>query len=108
HLRAALALDALRHHRGRRGVDRAARALEADVRHDVAVEADVDGGPVPAERVVPVRAVIRLRQLAKVPRSLGMIQDHFLVEVPQVTHAPRTSRTLCSPFTSTSISSVVL
>ena len=47
-------------------------------------------------------------QLAKIARSLGVFENHFLVEVAQIRHQPSISFTRSMPAMSTSISSFVL
>ena len=83
-LRSRLALEGLRHHRGRGGGDRAAGALEADVLDQVALQLHVDGGAVAAERVVALGPAGGRGQLAEVPRPLAVVEDHFLIKLAQL------------------------
>src|SRR5207247_3839257 len=82
-LRPRLPLERLGHHRGGGGGDRAARALEADVLHAVALQLDVDGGAIPAERVVALGPAGGRGQLAEVPRPLAVVEDDLLIQLAQ-------------------------
>src|SRR4030095_13777588 len=84
HLLAALALERLRHHRGRGGRDRATRALEAHVLDDPVLEPHVDRGLVAAEGVEALGAPRGLGHLPEVPRLLGVVEDRLLVELAEV------------------------
>src|SRR5207247_9794676 len=89
------ALHALRHHGGRGREDRAARALEADVLDDVALEGEGDGGPVSAERVVALGLVLCGGKLPEVPRLAAVVQDRLLAPRAPLRDHTKTSRTLC-------------
>ena len=103
-----LTLHALRH-QGRRGLGYgASRTLEADVANRVALQVQVNGKMVTAERVISLRPVVRRRQLAIVARRFVVLQDDFLVELAQIGHQANTSRTFWMPSTKASTSSLVL
>jgi hypothetical protein len=82
-----LALQHLGHERGRRRRDGAAAPLEHDVLDAVAVELQVDRHLVAAERVVAVREMARVIELAEIPRVAAVIEDDVLVELAQIHHA---------------------
>ena len=105
---AALADEGLGHHRGRRGGDRATSALEGHALHDVVLDQEVDRDLVAAQRVEALGLVARLGQGPEVSRPLGVIEDHFLVELPKLAAHANISRTRKRPFTSASSSSRVL
>src|ERR1044071_8430681 len=84
------ALEALGHY-GRRGFrDCAARALEAQILHAPVLDADVNFHLVAAERVVAVRAAVRVFELLEVTRPLVVVQDRLLVQIAQIGHQPNT------------------
>src|SRR5262249_16815086 len=102
------ALEALGHD-GRRGLrDRAARALEAQILHAPVLDPEVNLHFVAAERVVAVRAAVRVFELLEVTRPLVVVQDRLLVTIAQIGYQPNTSRTLTIGAASVSISSFVL
>src|SRR5271154_934427 len=107
-LRQRLALHALGHHGGGRLRNRAARALKADVADRIAIERDVHGEPIAAERIEPLGFVVRGRQLAEISRRLAVLQNYVLVQIAQVGHQANTSRTFPIPRTNASTSSRLL
>src|SRR5208282_1111350 len=103
-----LAFDALRHHRRGRFRDRAARALKTDVADRIAIELEIYGEAVAAERIEALGLVIGGRDFAIIARSLAVLEDHVLIEIAQVGHQAKTSRTFSIPRTSASTSAFVL
>src|SRR6185295_13462603 len=81
------ALERLRHQRGRRGRDGAAGALEGDVADAAVLEVEEHGHLVAAERVVPFRLMVRLRQGTEVAGPPVVIEDDLLIELAQLAHA---------------------
>ena len=81
------ALDGVGHERRGRLRDRAAGALERDVRDAPVVEAQTERQLVAAERIV-ARAPVRLAsgERAEVARPAIVVEDDFLVEVGQIRH----------------------
>src|SRR5438552_17322759 len=104
----ALALDALRHHRRRCLRNSAPRALKRHIADGVAVDLQIDREMISAQRVIPLGLLVGIGQLAVISRLLAVLQDDLLVEVAQVRHQPKTSRTLFRPSTSASTSARVL
>src|SRR6516225_841616 len=92
-----LALHRLGQERRRGGRDGAALAGEARVAHAVSVDLEHEHELVAAERIAPTGAVRGVRQRPEVPRVLGVVQDHLLVEVSQVGHQPKISSTRRTP-----------
>ena len=107
-LLARFSFNALCHHRSGRFGDRAAGALEADVADKIAVEIEIDGKVIAAERIEALRLVIRRLDLTIIARRLAVLEDRFLVKLAQVRRQANTSRTFRSPEASASISSCVL
>src|SRR3954447_10780284 len=103
-----LALQALRHHRGRRLGDSASIALKGDILNHAVLLVDEYRAAVAAQGIVAFRLRGRLTLLAIIARSLGVFEYHFLVEVPQFRHQPSISFTPSMPAMSASISSLVL
>ncbi len=101
----ALALDRLGHQRGRGGADGAAVALEADLLDDPVLDPQVDLDDVAAQRVVAVGGAGRAVHGVAVPGLLVVVEDDLLVELAQIGHQPKTSRTFSRPATRASISS---
>src|ERR1022692_1967636 len=103
---AGLALEAFGHQgRGSRG-DGAARTDKADVDDDVVLHLDEELQLVAAERIVAIGLARGVRHGMAIPRTLGVIENDFLVEI--VDHQAKTSFTLWRPATSASISPKVL
>ena len=110
------AFERFGHQRGRRGRDRAAGAVEADVLYMIAVDLEVDGDFVAAQRVIALGFVCALVEFAEVLRLTTVVEDRGLVELAQFGHvdsasAPypsMTSRTRCSASTRRSMSSRLL
>src|SRR5690606_26129561 len=67
--------------------DRAARALEADVRDFAVVEAHVQREPITAKRIHGVDDAVRARQLAEVTRLAVVVEDDLAVELVELAHA---------------------
>ena len=82
--------------------------IDGDGRVDIQMTLTTPGCPVAAERVVPPRRPRRMLEGAEVPRPLVVVEDDFLVQLAEVRHQPKTSRTLWRPRTNTSTSSRVL
>src|SRR6266851_4435514 len=87
-----LAFQHLGHQRGRRGRDRAAAPLEADIGDALALDREIDRHPVAAERVVPARQMRRVRQGAQIARVAAVIEDDVLIKLPQIHHRWNISR----------------
>ena len=87
-----LALQHLGHQRGRRGRDRAAAPLEADIGDAVAVEREIDRDPVAAQRVVAARQMRRMFERAEIARVAAVIEDDVLVKLAQIHHRRNISR----------------
>src|SRR5690606_19583848 len=97
------------HDRGRSSRDGASGALEGGVADDsLVIDLQVEPQLVAAQRVVAVGAAVRIGDLPKIARLLGVIDDQLLVEIPQVRHQPNSSFTLAMAPTNWSISSRVL
>ena len=103
-----VALDRLRHHRGRRHRDRATGADEVRVPDDAVLDLQVDRRHVAAQRVLPVDLAVRVGQRAEVPRPLAVIEDHLLIELAQIVAHAKTSITFWIPSTRASTSARVL
>src|SRR5262249_13986602 len=88
-----LPLHALGHHRRRRRGDRATVPLKRDVLDRSVLDVDEDGQRVAAERVAALGLAGDDLGPPEVPRPLAVVQDHFLVEIPQLAH-PRNTPTL--------------
>src|SRR5438309_1373533 len=95
-----------REDRGARLADRAALALEADLRDPLGtVEVQMKGHFVTAKRVRVPCVQGRARKWTLVPRMLVMIQDLLLIQVVRRGHQAKTSWTRLIPATSASTSS---
>src|SRR5437667_4818954 len=103
-----LALEVGRHHRSRGPGDSATRTLKADVTDELVLSHDLNRHAVTAERVVALRSLGRTRQPPEVPRLPVVIEDDLLIQLAELGHHPKTSRTLPSPLARASISSCVL
>src|SRR5690606_12180471 len=75
-----LALDGLGHHGGRRLADGAALAAEADVDDGIALDEQIQGDLVSAQRVVQVDGRGGIREFAPVLGPPIMLHDHLLVQ----------------------------
>src|SRR3989337_1614033 len=85
-----LPLDRVRHHARGRFRDRAPLALEADLGDPIPVHFQVEDNLVAAQRVVPDGLVVRGVQRMVVPGPPAVVEDHFLVQFPQIRHrSPR-------------------
>ena len=85
-LSSGFALQSLRHHRSRSTRDSATRALKRDVLDHVSLDSERDGTAIAAQRIETLGFVVGSRQLAEVPGRLGVLQDHFLIDIPQIGH----------------------
>src|SRR5258708_2793077 len=91
----ALTFQTLRHHRSRSLGDGAARALKADVVNGTVFHVHVNGKVVAAKRVEAFRLMVRGIQRLGVTRMLAVLQNDFLIKLPQFRHGyPSTSTTL--------------
>ena len=99
-----LALEHFGHQRGRRGRNRAAPALEADIGDPVAVERQVDRHPVAAQRVIALREMRRMLDRPEIPRVPAVIEDDVLIKLAQIHHRKNISRAASSASASRSIS----
>src|SRR5690606_1976814 len=103
----ARALDPLGHQRGRRHRDRAAAALELDVRDASVAELHVEGHPVAAERVDALDDPVRILDLAEIPRRAVVVENYLAVQLLQLVHA-KISSARSRPTSSRSTSSRLL
>src|SRR6516162_2043068 len=103
-----LPLQALRHHRRRRGRDRAAVPLEGDVLDRSVLDVDVDRQRVAAERVAPVGFAGHELGPPEVPRPFAVVEDDLLVEIPQIAHPRNTAMLFRTAATRAATSSGVL
>src|SRR5215813_9681474 len=104
----SLALQHFGHQRCRRGRDRAAAALEADIRNTVAVEGHVNRDSVAAQWIVALRKMRRLLHHAEITRMPPMIEDDVLVKLAQIHHRENISRHASTAAARWSISSLSL
>ena len=81
-----LALDGLGHHGGGGFGDGAAGAFETDVGHDILIELQVQGDPVPAQGVVALQGAVGPLQAAEVAGLSAVVQDDLLVQLVDVRH----------------------
>src|SRR5512133_3342511 len=88
----SLALQHFGHQRCRRGRDRAAAALEADISNTVAVEGHVNRHPVATQRIVALRKMRRLLDDAEITRMPPVIEDDVLIKLAQIHHRENISR----------------
>src|SRR5215472_65264 len=100
-----LSLQCLGHHGPGGARYGASSGLERNVLDAIAVHGDVDLALVAAQRVEAFGLLRSAFKDAEVPRRLGVLQDHFLVDVLEFRHQPRISFTFSMPRTSASISS---
>ena len=108
-LRLAPPLQELGHHRGGRGRDGAAAALEGHVIETARpVQLDEDMHPVAAERVVALRLAVGVLDAAEIARTAAVVEDHLLVKLAQLVHRPKISATSSSASTSRSTSLFML
>src|SRR6202008_966207 len=91
-----------------RGRDRAALPREARVLHRVALDREREHELIATQRVSAAGRVSRMLERAEVPRVLRVVENHFLVEIAQVTHGPKISKTRRTPAVSRSTSPRVL
>src|SRR3954462_3539288 len=106
-LREAAAFQRLGHQRRGGGRNGASGPFERDAADAVLLDVHVDGHPVAAERVVPLRPAVGLRQRPEVAGPPVVVEDDLLVEVAQVAH-PNSSRALWRAAARASTSSGVL
>src|SRR4051794_14392981 len=106
-----LAFEHLRHHGSRRLRNSAAAALKTNVTDRAILHVNIDGEMIAAERIESLSLVVGRLNRTEILGLLAVLQNHFLVKIPQlanVRHYPSTSCTLWIPFTSASTSSRVL
>src|SRR5206468_5528466 len=100
----ALALQHLGHQRGSRGRDRAAAPLKADIGDPVALDSEVHGDPVAAERVVAARQMRRMLQGMEIARMPAVIEDDVLIQLAKLVAHRNISRQASTASASRSIS----
>ena len=82
---------------------------KGSIGYDAIAQAQVDGQLIAAHRIVAVRTDVGIIQTAKVTRSLGVLNDHRLIKVAQVSASSRTApQPLPAPVIKASTSSIVL
>src|SRR6266852_4397718 len=103
-----LPLKARGHHRSRGPGDGAARTLEADITDHAVLNVQVDSDLIAAERVVARGRPVGPLELLEIAGLPVMVEDDLLVELAQLGHQRKISRTSWSPATSAPNSSRVL
>src|SRR5215472_13127703 len=102
-----LALQNLRHERGRGLRDGAAASLEAHIVDAAILQRHEHGDAVAAERIVAMRQMAGMLLLAKIPRVLPVVEDDVLIKVAQIHGYFFTLNMVCAarmPVTSASMS----
>ena len=88
-----LAFEALRHHGRRRLGDGAALAFKTNIADGAVVHIQIDRKVVAAQRIKAFGFAVRSLGHAKIPRTLAVLQNHFLIQIAQVRHYASTSET---------------
>src|SRR6202035_582755 len=99
-----LAFQHLRHQRRRRGRDRAAAPLKADIGDAVAIQRQVDRHPVAAQRVMALREMRRMLDRTEIPWVAAVVEDDVLIELAQIHHRANISRAASSASANLSMS----
>src|SRR5688572_13600057 len=79
-----LSLERLAQQRGRRFGNRTPAALPPDVLDPSISDPQVHGDMIPAQRIVALGGPVGVRQRAKIPWTLVMVEDHLLIQFVQV------------------------
>src|SRR5579883_153394 len=79
-----LAAKDLGHQRSRRRRDGATATLEAHILDPIAIERDIDGHAIAAQRIMPVGEAIGVLRHPEIPGVLTVIENDVLIEIAQI------------------------